>query len=167
MYRTGHGIPMEFDNIPDALLSFYERTKHYDSNMSIIIGTDSQSFNSVNDTKVANVIAAVCDGHGGIFFYEVTHIGLLHSVKEKLQTETAESLMIAEKLVTAFESDEKYSGMYLNCPISIHVDAGNSEKGKTRLLIPEIVGWVRNSGYDVCVKPESYVASCIADKFSK
>ena len=65
------------------------------------------------------------------------------------------------------ENEKKYEEMYLNCPISIHVDAGNSPKGKTRELIPEIVGWVKACGYDVKVKPESFCASTIADRISK
>jgi predicted RNase H-related nuclease YkuK (DUF458 family) len=57
--------------------------------------------------------------------------------------------------------------MFLTCPIIIHVDAGNSVKGKTRALIPELVGWIRACGYDVRTKPESFVASTIADRISK
>ena len=43
----------------------------------------------------------------------------------------------------------------------------NSEKGKTRELIPELVGWVKASGYEAETKPESFVASCVADRLSK
>ena len=46
-------------------------------------------------------------------------------------------------------------------------DAGNSDKGKTKALIPELVGWIRASGYDAKTKPESFVASTIADRISK
>ena len=49
----------------------------------------------------------------------------------------------------------------------IHVDAGNSPDGKTRELIPDIVGWIRSCGYDCVVKPDSYTASSIADRISK
>ena len=57
--------------------------------------------------------------------------------------------------------------MFAECPLSIHVDAGNSDKGKTKALIPELVGWIRASGYDAKTKPESFVASTIADRISK
>ena len=57
--------------------------------------------------------------------------------------------------------------MYLSCPIAIHVDAGNSDIGKTKELIPELVGWIRACGYDCEVKPDSFVASTIADRLSK
>lgn len=59
--------------------------------------------------------------------------------------------------------------VFLNTTFSIHIDAGYSEKGKTKDLIPELVGWVKGSisNCEVYVKPDSYVASGIADKISK
>ena len=92
---------------------------------------------------------------------------MIKDIRRKLQVETNESLLTATKLVTCLEDNHDYEEMYLNCPISIHVDAGNSPKGKTRELIPEIVGWVKACGYDVKVKPESFCASTIADRISK
>ena len=73
---------------------------------------------------------------------------------------------IADKLIEEFEKEE-YNELFLNVPISIHVDAGNSDKGKTKPLIPELVGWVKACGYDYEVKPNSFAASSIADKISK
>ena len=55
----------------------------------------------------------------------------------------------------------------MNMHFSIHVDAGVSPHGKTRELIPELVGWIKSCGYDCETKPYSWVASCIADKISK
>lgn len=163
MFYTGLHIPITFKNIPDAILRFYNKHKEL-GEINIIIGTDSQNF---HDTKLVSVIAVTCEGHGGIYFYEITRFDLLRTVKEKLHTETQESLTLAEKLIDALESDNKYTELLLSCPISIHVDAGNSDKGKTKQLIPELIGWVKACGYDVHVKPESFVASSIADKLSK
>ena len=162
VFRTGSGKKIEFDAIPAALLRFYNA--HSNDNVSVIIGTDSQNF---SDTKMVSVIAVVAEGHGGIFFYEISHVDLIQNVHLKLQTETAASLELAQQLVTALESTDEYADLYKSCPLSIHVDAGNSDKGKTKALIPELVGWIRASGYDVKTKPESFVASSIADRISK
>lgn len=164
MFRTGSGREIDFHQIPDAMLKFYNQTKEYETNCHIIIGTDSQNF---SDTKMVSVIAVVCEGHGGIFFYEITHKPLISDVRTKLQIETNDSLMLATALVDALESNNRFTEMYLSCPISIHVDAGNSEKGKTKVLIPELVGWIKACGYDAKTKPESFVASTIADRISK
>lgn len=164
MFHTGSNNKIEFNEIPNSILQFYNRMKLYDTPCSIIIGTDSQNF---HDTKMVSVIAVVCEHHGGIFFYEITHKPLIKDVRTKLQIETNDSLELATKLVDILESNEKFTDMYLNCPISIHVDAGNSDKGKTKVLIPELVGWIKSCGYDAKTKPESFVASTIADRISK
>ena len=57
--------------------------------------------------------------------------------------------------------------LYLNSTFSIHVDAGNSDYGKTKELIPSLVGWIKSCGYDCEVKPDSFAASSVADKISK
>lgn len=118
-------------------------------------------------TKV-NVIAVICEGHGGIFFYKINNRDRILDVRTKLQMETGDSLEIADKLIHLLEAEE-YEEVFLNTTFSIHIDAGYSEKGKTKDLIPELVGWVKGSisNCEVYVKPDSYVASGIADKISK
>lgn len=164
MFRSPTYGKMGIGQIPDRILAFYRDHRKYDAPVSIIIGTDSQNF---DQTKMVSVVAVVCEGHGGIFFYEVTRQPLIRDVRTKLHIETNDSLRIAEALVEILEKDRKYEEMFLTCPIIIHVDAGNSVKGKTRALIPELVGWIRACGYDVRTKPESFVASTIADRISK
>ena len=164
MFYTGRNIPIRFDNIPEAIFRYYERNKCFTSDISIIIGTDSQNF---SDTKVVSVICVIAAGHGGIFFYRINREPIIKDIRRKLHVETNDSLDIAEQLVNMMEAEKKYEEMFLTCPISIHVDAGNSEKGKTKALIPELVGWIKACGYEATVKPDSFVASTIADRISK
>lgn len=163
MFHTGSGKQIDFAGIPDTILEYYNRHKDL-TNIKIIIGTDSQNF---SDTKMVSVICVIAAGRGGIFFYNISRIDRIVDVRRKLHIETNESLNLATKLVDIFEADEKYHEMYLDCSIAIHVDAGNSPKGKTKDLIPELVGWIKAFGYDARTKPDSFVASCVADKFSK
>ena len=155
---------LNIQDIPEKIRIFFEKHEHYDAPVKIIVGTDSQNF---DQTKVVSVIAVICEGHGGIFFYEVTRKPIIKDVRTKLHEETNDSLQVAEQLVGIMESEKRYEEMYLNCPISIHIDAGNSTKGKTRELIPELVGWIKSCGYSCQVKPDSFVASTIADRISK
>ena len=155
---------LNIQDIPEKIRIFFEKHEHYDAPVQIIVGTDSQNF---DQTKVVSVIAVICEGHGGIFFYEVTRKPIIKDVRTKLHEETNDSLQVAEQLVGIMESEKRYEEMYLNCPISIHIDAGNSTKGKTRELIPELVGWIKSCGYSCQVKPDSFVASTIADRISK
>ncbi len=171
MFKSPTYGKLHIEQIPDKILTFYLDHTKYDAPVHIIVGTDSQNF---DDTKIVSVVAVICEGHGGMFFYEITRRALIRDVRTKLHTETNDSLKVAETLVEIMENDKKYEEMYLNCPIAIHVDAGNSRNGagnsrngKTRELIPELVGWIRACGYDCSVKPDSFVASTIADRISK
>ena len=150
------------DQIPEKIKIYYDKMKHFGTLFRVIVGTDSQNF---DHTKMVNVIAVTCEGHGGIFFYRITHEPLIRDVRTKLHTETNESLNIAMELTANME--QNYKELYDNVLFSIHIDAGKSDLGKTKELIPELVGWIKACGYDCEIKPNSYAASSIADKISK
>ena len=109
----------------------------------VIVGTDSQNF---SDTKMVSVIAMYCKGHGGIYFYKEEHLDKIMNVRQKLTVETQHSLQYADKLLEVMmkENPELFDSIHF----SIHVDAGNSDKGKTKELVPGIIGWIKASGYD-------------------
>ena len=133
------------------------------SNFQVIVGTDSQNFDK---TKIVLVIALIEESKGGIFFYEITNVKKITNLKNKLYKETEMSLDCASELMDEFEKKYDETGFdYTQFHFCIHVDAGFN--GDTREVIPEIVGWVKSCGYEVHVKPESFVASSIADKLSK
>ena len=121
----------------------------------IAIGTDSQNFNR---TKIVTVIAVHNIGHGGTYFYQIDYLPLIRNINQKLYTETELSLNIANRIFSEFE-------VYENVTRKIHVDAGYY--GKTKTLIPGLTSWVKSCGYDVAVKPMSFAASSIANKYSK
>ena len=158
---------LDIDGVIEKMSAFYQTHVSYNTPMHIIIGTDSQN---VDKTKVVSVIAMICEEHGGIFFYDTTKVDIIRDVRTKLHMETQRSLEVAEQLLDAIETrsdNETVHEMFMTCPIAIHVDAGNAKHGKTKELIPELVGWVKACGYDCEIKPESFVASSIADKYSK
>lgn len=144
--------------IKDYIKNNTERNNH------IVIGTDSQNF---EDTKVVVVIAVYTEGKGGKFFYDVTRIHRISNVSQKLHMETSMSLAYADELISELDnvSLEDNFDYTEYCTIGIHVDAGYN--GPSGLVIPEITGWIKSMGYDVTVKPDSFVASTIADRISK
>ncbi len=54
---------------------------------------------------------------------------------------------------------------YADLNVEIHLDVG--ENGQTRDLIREVVGMVVGSGFDARIKPDSYGAMTVADKYTK
>lgn len=163
MYRSATYGDLEISQVPEKIRDYYMKTRHYGTPFKVTVGSDSQNFDTL---KVVNVIAAVCEGHGGIFFYEVTRLPRTDDVRQKLTIETNESLQAALRLTEIFEGGG-YEELRGNMGIAIHIDAGWNPDGKTKDLIPGLVGWIRACGYDAEVKPDAYAASAIADKISK
>lgn len=153
-----------FEEIPRKLLEFYERNVESGEPMEITIGTDSQ--NRMGYTKIVSVISIICRGRGGIFFHQVEYTKSILDIRKKLEEETNRSLAVAQELME-FLQTKKFQKIYANCPISIHIDAGNAPEGKTKTLVQSLVGWVHGMGYDCEIKPNSYAASSIADRISK
>ena len=46
----------------------------------------------------------------------------------------------------------------------IHADVG--EQGETKDMIKEVVGLIRGNGFEPKIKPEAYIASVVADRYS-
>lgn len=131
-----------------------------DAEYEITVGTDSQNFNK---TKMVEVIAFHRLGAGGIFFYSVEYIRRIENLRLKIYEETQRSLELADNLLNEFESIIDLNDYKIN--FCIHCDVGR--KGTTKDLIQEIVGWVHSLGYECAIKPDSYAASAVANRYSK
>ena len=169
MISPTHG-KLTMEEVAKKIIDFVgNKDRHQE--IEITIGTDSQNFDK---TKIVAVVVVRRVGNGGIFFYQVTHHRKINSIREKLYIETNISLKLADELLTVIQEmgamkDELLNDqMYINgnkVNLGIHVDAGYN--GPTKQLITEITGWVKACGFNVEIKPNSYAASCIADKYSK
>jgi hypothetical protein len=141
-----------------------EKTAEYE----ITIGTDSQNFDK---TKIVKVIAVHKIGGGGIFFYDVIYLPLIKELRRKLVTETQLSIDLANSFIDELEkefdkSEWDYTEYHIN--FQLHCDIGYN--GKTSELIPEITSWVRAAvpdEFEPIIKPDSFAASSIANKYSK
>ena len=128
---------------------------------AIYIGSDSQN---TYYTKMVTVIAIHKLGRGGQYFYEISKYDKIRDIRTKLYTETQLSLEMTDRLFEEFHKlDFDYDAD--NISFCIHIDAGNA--GPSGAVIPEVVGYVHSMGYDCEVKPDSPIASCIADRISK
>ena len=154
---------LNLQEIVGVVRDYIEESPH--DNYQITIGTDSQNFDR---TKIVEVIAVHRSGKGGIFFYKISYLKRITNIRQKLTQETQMSLELADAFLEEMENEFFRSGFVYDEPnitYTIHVDAGND--GKTNVLVPEIVAWVKANGYNVSIKPYSYAASSIANKFSK
>jgi len=124
----------------------------------IIVGTDSQKIEKGGyDFVSALVIHRM--GSGGIYFWKREIYDKKISLKERIYREATMSLQTSEDFVVLFKTNgiSRYD-------IQIHVDIGPN--GETRSMINEISGMIRGSGYEVKIKPYSYGASKVADRYT-
>jgi predicted RNase H-related nuclease YkuK (DUF458 family) len=127
------------------------------SKFKLVIGTDSQLREEVCYVTAIVILRA---GKGGRFYYakEYERAGL--GFKERIFYETSRSLQVAVEVAEELAE----IGMD-DLDMEIHLDIG--EFGKTKEIIREAVGMVTGSGFGAKIKPDSYGAFKVADKYTK
>ena len=163
MFKTAQGQMMSVPDIARKIFEFImsDKTNSYE----ITVGTDSQNFDR---TKMVEVIAVHRKGRGGTYFYNIEFVRRITNLKQKINEETSRSLIVANDLLDCLQEMFLENDMLmedLGVSFQIHCDIGRA--GKTSVLIKEIVSWVTSQGYVCLIKPDSYAASDIADKYSK
>lgn len=124
----------------------------------LIIGTDSQA----RERSIVFVTAVVVHriGKGARYFYQRRAQRKITSLRQKIFYEASLSLGLASRVAERLSQNG-----HAKLDVEIHLDVGR--QGETRELIREIVGMVTGSGFDAKIKPDSYGASKVADKYTK
>lgn len=146
---------LDFEEMFQDIREFVEEVPH--GQYKLIVGTDSQVRERV---CYVNAVVILRVGKGGRFYYTKEYEKMQLGLKQRIFLETSRSLAVASKLA------EKLAANGLaDLDVEIHLDVG--EDGRTRDIIKEVVGMVTGSGFDARIKPESYGATKVADKFTK
>lgn len=149
---------ISLNEVLNKIINFINEMPEKEYRLSI--GTDSMTYKA-SHFVLAIVLHRV--GNGGIYFYKrFDHPGI-QDLRTKLYKETQISIETADLLLSQLlEIDENILDK-LN--FSIHLDIGTN--GPTKDLIKELEGWVTAVGYNYEIKPNSYAASFVADRYSK
>ena len=148
------------ERVADELIRYISDRpeKFYD----IIVGCDSSSEEEPH-FPLAVVVLRV--GEGGRFFLKkIAYKGRkFYNYKQRILEEVFLSCQMALYLKENFEKkmqnkNFRYQFRY------IHADVG--ENGKTKDMIKEVTGLIKGNGFEPKIKPESFVASTVADRFS-
>ncbi len=146
---------MNFDRLFDEIIEYMQEEP--DAHYRLIIGTDSQ-LKETTCFVTAVVIHRV--GKGGRYFYTKSHEPFGRNLRQRVFYEAAKSLSLASRLA------EKLTNNGIeDLNLEIHLDVG--EGGATKDLIRDLVGMVTGSGFSAKIKPESYGASTVADRYTK
>lgn len=133
----------------------------------IVVGCDSPSSEKVF-FPVAIVVLRV--GEGGRFFLKKMKypVSLLKKFKNWHQRILEEVLLSCELALSLKDVLEKSLGIpnsKFNYQFRyIHADVG--EQGQTRDMIKEVVGLIKSNGFEAKIKPESFAASVVADRYT-
>lgn len=157
-FRNSKHEKIKFDEMIDRVIDFINEDPNYEYKLSI--GTDSMTY---KDTHFVLAIVVHRVGNGGIYFYKKFDHPGIKDLRTKLYTETQLSIETADLLVSTLLDENENILEKLN--LSIHLDIGTS--GPTKDLIKELEGWVTAVGYEYEIKPNSYAASFVADRYSK
>ena len=129
-----------------------------EANYKLIIGTDSHAYFGECVVFVTAIVVHRV-GKGGRYFFQKQRRPFMVSLRQRIYYETFLSLEVASRLTKKLAENG-----HAELNIEIHLDVG--EKGDTREMIKEVVGMVIGSGYSACIKPDSYGASNVADRFT-
>lgn len=128
-----------------------------DSVHKIIVGSDSQAKTGEVDFVSAIIVHRL--GKGGIYFYKKQKIGNQHSMQERIGRETQLSLELAWKI----RDDFQHNGLSAYEP-EVHIDVGMN--GVSRDMVKWVMGMILGSGFVYKIKPESFAASTVADRYT-
>lgn len=120
----------------------------------VIIGTDSES-HAIVDFVSAVVVLRI--GKGGRYFWRRVREDKKYVLRDRIYQEVLLSLKLAEEVIQLLRAKE-----FFEYDFEIHVDVGVN--GETKVMLAEVVGMVRGSGFEAKIKPESFGASCVADR---
>jgi len=152
------------DAIKEMISYMQEKPDKY---YEVIVGCDSSSG---TDPHFPIAVAILRTGEGGRFFLrKVVYSSSMNKKFIFWKNRILEEVLLSCELALSLKEDLKKKmeslGSNLNYQFRyIHADIG--ENGKTKDMIKELTGLIRGNGFETKIKPESYVASIVADRYS-
>lgn len=150
------------DGVVEELINYMgeKPDKFYD----LIVGCDSSSG---QEPLFPVAVVALRKGEGGRFFLKKISYQnrKFYNWKERVLEEVLLSCEFALFLKDKLEKRVQDQPPSFNYQFRyIHADIG--EQGETKDMIKEVVGLIRGNGFEPKIKPEAYVASVVADRYS-
>lgn len=137
----------------------------------VVVGTDSPS----SDKPFFPIaIVVLRTGFGGRFFLKKMHYpesalkrfaNVPTNWKMRILQEVYLSCELALSLREALENKTKELNYNFNYQFEyIHADVG--ERGKTKEMVKEVVGLIKSNGFEAKIKPFSFAATVVADRYT-
>lgn len=160
---------MSFEQVFLNIVQFME--KDPTGNFKLMFGTDSQVFS--RETKFITGIVIQQERKGvWACFRRVIIPRKMTNLHERISFETT----LTEEIVSLFTNDKKerlinivLPNVYKGSSFSIegHIDIGAGNRNKTRIFVGEMMTRMQTLGIEAKIKPDSFVASSYANRFTK
>ncbi|MBN6886832.1 uncharacterized protein ACUXCC_004281 [Cytobacillus horneckiae] len=168
-----------FQNLKEKKLTFEDVFKRIiqfmkiqpRGNFKLIVGTDSQVHASHTIFITGIVIQNQGKGAWACINKKVVRRKMIH-LHERISFETS----LTEEIVSLFTEDKKNKMIDIVLPFIYqgasftmegHLDIGAGQRNKTREFVSEMVARIESIGIEPKIKPEAYVASSYANKYTK
>lgn len=156
---------LSFDQVIGEIFSYMQESP--DNAYEVVVGCDSPS----SDKPFFPIaIVVLKTGFGGRFFLKKMHypeefLKKFVVWKNRILQEVYLSCELALQLREALEKKTKELNYNFNYQFEyIHADVG--ERGKTKEMIKEVVGLIKSNGFEPKIKPYSFAATVVADRYT-
>lgn len=160
---------MDFEEVFQHILSFIKVRPN--GNHRLIIGTDSQVLSLY--TRFITGVVIQREGKGVWACYRSVDIARrIETLKEKISLETN----FTQEVACMFTPQKQKQIINLVLPFIEkgarfkmvgHLDLGRGTKNKTRIYVNEMIKRIESVGLEAQIKPDSFVASSYANRYTK
>jgi len=160
---------MTFDEVFERILKFMSRKPN--GNYKLMVGTDSQVHMDRTIFITGIVIQNEGKGAWACIRKSIVPRKMLH-LHERISYETS----LTEEIVYQFTEEHKNRMIDIVLPhiykgatftMEGHLDIGSGKRNKTREFVQEMVSRLETIGVEPKIKPEAFVASSYANRFTK
>jgi uncharacterized protein len=160
---------MDFEQVFERILKFMKLNRN--GNYRLIIGTDSQVHHRY--TIFITGIVILNEGKGAwACIRKVIIPRRMTRLHERISRETS----LTEEIVALFTEERKNAMIDIVLPyiytgatftMEGHLDIGAGNRNKTKIFVEEMVARIESMGLEPKIKPNSFVASNYANRFTK
>lgn len=160
---------MSFEQVFQHIVQFMESDPN--GNYRLMFGTDSQVHSHYTKFITGIVIQRETKGAWACI-RKVVIPRKMNNLHERISFETT----LTEEVVSLFTEEKKNQLINIILPhiykgasftIEGHIDIGSGRKNKTRVFVNEMVARMESIGVEPKIKPDSFVASCYANRYTK
>lgn len=160
---------MSFDKVFEHILKFMRLEPN--GNYRLMVGTDSQVHQS--HTTFITGIVILNEGNG---VWACIRKVLIPRRMLQLHERISYELSLSEEIVSLFTEERKNQLINIILPYLFegasfsmegHIDIGAGKQNKTSKFVKEMVARMEAMGVEPKIKPNAFVASCYANRYTK